>query len=62
MTKSSSGTESIWCAEKLSSQRCCQPGVAMLVNQSGSMGALPRTATADGVRCTTYTVPHERAR
>ncbi len=35
---------------KFSSQRSCQPGVATLANQSGSIGRLPRTSTDDGVR------------
>ena len=39
-----------WLAVKFSSQRCCQPGVAISLNQSGSIGALARTSTDEGVR------------
>ena len=39
-----------WLAAKFSSQRCCQPGVAISANQSGSVGRLSRTSTDDGVR------------
>ena len=40
----------VWLAVKFSSQRCCQPGVAISANHSGSVGALSRTSTDDGVR------------
>ena len=39
-----------WLAVKFSSQRCCQPGVAISANHSGSVGRLSRTSTDDGVR------------
>ena len=39
-----------WFAVKFSSQRCCQPGEAMEENQPGSIGALARTSTDEGVR------------
>ena len=40
-------------AVKFSSQRCCQPGVAIAANHSGSIGRLSRTSTDDGVRWNT---------
>nr|WP_229022979.1 hypothetical protein [Actinomarinicola tropica] len=48
-------------AVKFSSQRFCQPGVAMLANHSGSVGALPRTSTDEGVRWNTYSSAASRA-
>ena len=53
-TRSSSAAPPAWLAVKFSSQRCCQPGVAIPANQSGSIGWLPRTSTEDGVRWNTY--------
>ena len=49
-TRSSPGRAPDWLAAKFSSQRCCQPGVAISANQSGSVGRLSRTSTDDGVR------------
>ena len=45
-----SGEPPAWFAVKFSSQRCCHPGVAMPENNCGSIGALARTSTEDGVR------------
>ena len=53
-TRSSSAAPPAWLAVKFSSQRCCQPGVAIPANQSGSIGWLSRTSTEDGVRWNTY--------
>ena len=61
-TRSSSGRAAVWLAVKFSSQRCCQPGVAIDANHSGSVGRLSRTSTEDGVRWNTYSSPHARAR
>ena len=54
ITRSSSATPPVWLAVKFSSQRCCQPGVAIAANHSGSIGWLSRTSTDDGVRWNTY--------
>ena len=51
-----------WLAVKFSSQRCCQPGVAIPANQSGSIGALARTSTDEGVRWKTKSSLQARAR
>ena len=51
-----------WLAVKFSSQRCCQPGVLMVANHSGSIGWLSRTSTDDGVRWKTYSSWHAWAR
>ena len=50
ITRSSSAMPPVWLAVKFSSQRCCQPGVAISANHSGSVGRLSRTSTDDGVR------------
>jgi len=50
LTRSSSAVPPAWLAVKFSSQRCCQPGVAMEANHSGSVGPLLRMSTEDGVR------------
>lgn len=47
---------------KFSSQRRCQPGVAIDANHSGSVGRLSRTSTDDGVRWNTCSEPQDRAR
>jgi hypothetical protein len=62
ITRSSSATPPAWLAVKLSSQRCCQPGVAISANQSGSVGALARTSTELGVRWNTKSASQARAR
>ena len=49
-------------ATKFSSQRSCQPGVAILANHSGSIGWLSRTSTDDGVRWKTNSSRHALAR
>jgi hypothetical protein len=53
MTRSSSAMPPVWLAVKFSSQRRCQPGVAISANQSGSVGRLSRTSTELGVRWNT---------
>ncbi len=62
LTRSSSANPPVWLAVKLSSHRCCQPGLAMSTNHSGSVGSLARTSTDDGVRWKTYSSLHARAR
>jgi hypothetical protein len=62
MTRSSSVMPPVWLAVKFSSQRCCQPGVAISANHAGSVGWLLRTSTEDGVRWKTYSSLHARAR
>ena len=62
ITRSTSALPPAWLAVKFSSQRCCQPGVAIPANHSGSIGALARTSTEDGVRCTTSSSLQARAR
>lgn len=52
-TRSSSAPPPAWFWVKFSSQRCCQPGVAIPANQSASIGALARTSTEEGVRWNT---------
>ena len=42
--------------------RAGQPGVATVANQSGSIGALLRASTDDGVRWNTCRLPAQRAR
>ena len=63
LTRSSSGiTIAVCVAVKFSSQRCCQPGVAISANHPGSVGRLSRTSTEDGVRWKTYSSLHACAR
>jgi len=50
MTRSVSGIAAVWFAAKFSIHSRCHPGAAIPSNQSGSVGALPRTSTDDGVR------------
>ncbi len=50
ITRSSSAMPPVWLAVKFSSHRCCQPGVLMVANHSGSVGRLSRTSTELGVR------------
>src|SRR5689334_2435859 len=61
-TRSSWADPRVWLSAKFSSQRCCQPGVAIDVNHSGSIGRLPLVSTDDGVRWNTYSALQARDR